>query len=45
VLLGALEDVLAASERALLGPRGAWEHLQLLRSTSEDVWSVCGVCM
>ena len=35
VLLEAPENALAESESTLLSSRGAWEHLEVLRSTSE----------
>ena len=44
VHLGAPENALAESENTLLSSRGAWEHLEVLRSTSEgdrSVWEVC----
>jgi len=44
VLLGAPENALAESESTLLSSRGAWEHLEVLRSTGEvdrSVWEVC----
>jgi hypothetical protein len=43
VLAGASENGLAESESTLLGSRGAWVHLELLRSTGGDygrVWEV-----
>jgi hypothetical protein len=40
VLSGAPESALAESEGTLLSSSGAWEHLELLRSTSEVYRSV-----
>jgi hypothetical protein len=46
MLSGAPENALAESESTLLSSRGAWEHLEVLRSTGEvdrSVWEVaCG---
>jgi len=40
VLSGAPENALAQSESTLRSSRGAWEHLEVLRSTGEGNWSV-----
>jgi len=45
VLSGALENALAESESTFLSSRGAWEHLEVLRSTDEVDWSVWEVSM
>ena len=47
MLLEAPENALAESESTLLCSRGAWKHLEVLRSTGEvdqSVWEVC-VCL
>jgi hypothetical protein len=44
VLSGAPENALAESKSTLLSSRGAWKHLEVLRSTREvdrSVWEVC----
>jgi len=44
VLAGASENALAESESTLQSSRGAWEHLEVLRSTGEgnrSSWEVC----
>jgi hypothetical protein len=44
VLSDAPENALAESDSTLLSSRGAWEHLEVLRSTGEvdrSVWEVC----
>jgi hypothetical protein len=41
VLSGAFENALAESESTLLSSRGVWEHLEVLRITSEVVQNVC----
>jgi hypothetical protein len=43
-LSGAPENALAESESTLQSSRGAWEHLEVLKSTSEgyrSIWEVC----
>jgi hypothetical protein len=44
VLLEAPENALAESESTLFSSKGAWKHLEVLRSTAEvdrSVWEVC----
>jgi len=44
VLLEAPENALAESESTVLSSRGAWKHLEVLRSTGQvnrSVWDVC----
>ena len=44
VLLGAPDNAFAESESTLLSSMGAWEHLEVNRSTGEvdrSVWEVC----
>jgi hypothetical protein len=45
VHLGAPENALTESETTLLSSRGAWEHLEVHRSTGKVDRSVWGVCM
>jgi len=45
ILAGASENALVESERTLLSSRGAWEHLEVLRSTGAVDWSVWEFCV
>jgi len=43
--LGATENALAESACNLLSSTGAWEHLEVFKSSSEGNWSVWEVCV